>query len=742
MSSITENFLILQALVAYKDRLKELLGDQWETFWSTLVNHLEHLTTDSSQVDIQRAVDNILELSIASPAAELVREVMTKAALEAGNINASTRSSYPSNSTSNDIRETGITPEYGYIDLDVPSIIAVRNILIGLTPELTNDKDSVPETERHISAWVSERAGDSSEPLLLGETYTLNFKVGNREQSSLINGHESILLSSDIPDNGLETEWLITSSTIKLTSLSTATSVKFSESTDSQIWSARFFLHIPKNGDSLVSQLSVMPQTLEKGFVCVHIYSRQELYRRFTIELAVSEIGTDSTLSKTVTIKDHCVYSPLAHLNLRTTHEWTTPPGELVITIFEQWAHVRGDAGLVAVDDSTLWSASSAMVAGPIINARNSIEKFRSTWEKYLNNIDPSDLENRLKSFKPQYDWDNLFYELDSDHQQLWDQVSVSQELWDLAYDGYALYNSFFPEGYDLRKWIDALIPSQKLSFSWLPTSGAGWIAHVPWGLMYKSPTIPGDPIDPFLFFGLRYRLSYTAYRVAGAPKTLGSPDRACGANLLYWGNQTKDVTGIEARWQEQQISNWRNQLFAPLTSSVNPKVDLLKMLNAPAPSPVAVLYFFCQCSVGNGNEPVLRFGNTIQISDIIRRTELGGSLLSDRPIVFANACTTAGADPYIANELEKTFFSRGCRAYIGTESKVPIQLASRFAYTFFCFFYRKVDKEPMAAGEAICQSRLFLWTQFKNIGGLFYSYINQYELFMAEEAEILALRR
>jgi len=114
---------------------------------------------------------------------------------------------------------------------------------------------------------------------------------------------------------------------------------------------------------------------------------------------------------------------------------------------------------------------------------------------------------------------------------------------------------------------------------------------------------------------------------------------------------------------------------------------------------------------------------------------------LIDRPLVFANACTTAAADPYIANELEKVFFNRGCRAYLGTESKVPIQLASRFASIFFNFFYREVDSQPMAAGEAMAQTRLFLWTQYKNIGGLFYAYVNQYELFMAQDAEVVALR-
>jgi hypothetical protein len=155
----------------------------------------------------------------------------------------------------------------------------------------------------------------------------------------------------------------------------------------------------------------------------------------------------------------------------------------------------------------------------------------------------------------------------------------------------------------------------------------------------------------------------------------------------------------------------------------------------------MTLMYLFCQCAVGEGNTPVLRFGSTLQVEDRVKQSELGTSDLADKPLIFANACSTAAADPYIANELEESFFDRGCRAYLGTETKVPIQLASRFASIFFHFFYRRMDPAPIAAGEAVAQARLFLWTRYRNIGGIFYSYINQYELFMADADEIDALR-
>jgi hypothetical protein len=68
--------------------------------------------------------------------------------------------------------------------------------------------------------------------------------------------------------------------------------------------------------------------------------------------------------------------------------------------------------------------------------------------------------------------------------------------------------------------------------------------------------------------------------------------------------------------------------------------------------------------------------------------------------------------------------------------------MASRFASVFFHFFFRRIDPHPMAAGEAVSQTRLFLWSHYRNLGGLLYTQINQYELYMATDAEIAALRK
>ena len=99
------------------------------------------------------------------------------------------------------------------------------------------------------------------------------------------------------------------------------------------------------------------------------------------------------------------------------------------------------------------------------------------------------------------------------------------------------------------------------------------------------------------------------------------------------------------------------------------------------------------------------------------------------------------GSGAGVSNQLEKSFFRRKCRSYLGTVNRVPIRMASRFAEVFFHFFFPRPGGPPVAAGEAVAQARLFLWTQYKNIGGLYYNYVNRFDCYMADAAELRQLR-
>jgi hypothetical protein len=70
--------------------------------------------------------------------------------------------------------------------------------------------------------------------------------------------------------------------------------------------------------------------------------------------------------------------------------------------------------------------------------------------------------------------------------------------------------------------------------------------------------------------------------------------------------------------------------------------------------------------------------------------------------------------------------------------------MGARFAETFFHFFYGGAGGEgsaPIAAGEAVAQARMFLWNHYRNIGGLFYTYVNRMKIYMADDEDVRKLR-
>jgi hypothetical protein len=605
----------------------------------------------------------------------------------------------------------------------------------------------VPATERQINIWIGESDQGFEEVLKIGETYRLNFRVGQPVRGSLTSGDAAKVSASDVPKGGLPVDWLVVAHGAELAGGTPDTAVSVVNIEATPTWSGRFKLLIPEDGDSATPQLRIRP--LEAAPVLdVVITARKEqgyatyneVYRQLRIELAASERPAAAP-AEPLRIADDLMPTATAHVGLRTTHEWTTPRGILSVIVFGAQAAVQGVAGAEQVDSLESWTGVPALVSGKIKNVRDAAEELRATFERHFNNIDPIDLTDRLNRWKPEYNWSSLADHADPAHRQEWDRMAASPELRKLALYGRQLFHAFFGHDSNLHKWIAALEPGARLNISWTPRAGPGFIPHVPWGLMYVADVPPdGRPIDPMGFLGLRCRLAYTAHVSAPASRSLGALAGTYRAHFLYWGEGPADPTGEEARWQRTQWGTWQNQIFVPQTVQ-NAKAELLNLLNNPQPSPTSVLYLFCQCNTGAGNNPILRFGSTNDPANVIIQTDFGTAAFADRPLVFANACTTVAADPYMANDLEDAFFERDCRAFIGTESKVPIVLASRFAEIFFRFFYRVLDPSPMAAGEALAQARLFLWTHYRNIGGLFYACVNQYDLFLAGEDEIVALR-
>ena len=617
--------------------------------------------------------------------------------------------------------------------------------------ELNIPFSSQPESEntggeRTISFWIAERENSPETPLETGVKYQGLFRVGVPVAANLFGG-ENVIPDSDIPMTGLNTHWKVIPTNLRL------------EPTDGAVITgssgeAEFDLMIPRVGNSATVGVGLTPLGENAGLK-VLIMVGERLYRELSVSLRVRG-GTSASMapgSVSVTTRDVALL-PLSQANLRTTHEWTTPPGSMTLyvcgpgkaTIFgsvDGVPYPPGEQIYVGTEKSEL--------AGIVDSLRKAAESLRNKATAYLNDMDPADLLTRLKGFQPQYDWKQLQNYADAAHVAAWDTVAPMKELQVLAFYGRRLYDTLFPAEQNSRPWMDALPPGQLVRVVWRPDSGANWIPHLPWELLYRGDANPGVPIDPTQFWGLRYRIEYTSYNPSRMPSaSLGTPQEACCASLLFFGKSAKELA--EVQWQRQVwsvLSQKAKSCLLP-AGTVSPKLEIVKALTDPesiSGQPgisAAVLYLFCHYGKDPTDAPILRFGDTASADDIISEPELGTTPFASRPLVFANACATAGTGVYSANAVTKAFFDRGCRAFIGTDCMVPSAMASRFAVVFFHFFLRLADSEqaPMAAGEALAQARLFLWCQYRNIGGLFYSYLNQYDLYMASDAEIRALQR
>ena len=558
--------------------------------------------------------------------------------------------------------------------------------------------------------------------------YALRFRVGAPIAGNLVTGDTTV----NVPNTGLKARWVAASTTVDFAAVSTGTVLHLGET-----WLAEFDLDIPGQGESDVVTLSIRTRD-QIGEIDLTILAGAEPYRRLSVKLDAG-----------ARVHHDVVAVNLCHTNLRTTHEWTTPPEHIVVNVF-------GDAARVDTDNkgkkySTMdWVGTKTLLNNSVNLVRGALDKLRQSWDAHLNNIDQADLERKFaerqwfNDIHPGVGWSQLANQANQEYLQAFDQLASGTELFGLAQQGYRLFDTCFPEENPLRKILTDLMPGSRVDFNWPARGAKDWISHVPWGLMYLDPPEIGKPIDLERFLGLRLRIGCTSWEPEQQPSgALGEPGQTNLLHFLYWGTSENDEIGVQSAWQRSAFAEWGRQHFVPSDpAAADRKTQVIKALERPEPNPAVVLYFYCECSVSDGSNPLLQFGDSPGLPDVVGLGELPQLKLKTGPLVFANACATVASDPKGTNELEETFFRRNIRAFVGTETKVPVTLASRFGWLFFQFFLRRGDPAPMAAGEALAQARLFLWTQYRNPGGLFYCLVNQYDLYLASDQEVSDMQR
>jgi hypothetical protein len=608
-----------------------------------------------------------------------------------------------------------------------------------------------PPNRRRINAWIFETEGSEDRRLTRGETYTLNINVGKPHSASLVPPEVSDVASDDIPPQGLQTEWVITSKYVLLSAAPAEDTVKFHHGSDPLSTAATFSLLIPASGDSLTRRLRVTATSNVAGEadLSVIIFAHGTLFRQFRIELNIGDakrIGYGSLRASAQVTADYEHVNP-QDTGLLPQHEWQTPDGYLTISVTGAGKAIYSgdvwspDSGKVWDANFADWVVSLPVAAGPIRNVQDAADKVRQAFTRELNDIDEKDLAERLEALA--HDHSRFYAEgADATHEEAWKKIAASDQMYQLAYYGYELYKTFFPERSKLRRVLDNLPPNWRVDLTWAKQIDPNWFPHVPWTLMYIRAPQPGEPIDALNFLGLRWRIAYVAHFSEVPPsRALGGLRAVTCAYGMYWGEDDPELVR-EVQWQQSQWKLWGSPVFAPDGDTDIPrKQQVLAFFNKKAAKPTPLVYCYCHCELGDGNKPVLRFGRTPSPEDNIRLFDIAQSPLAYAPIVFINACGSAASDPYIANALAENFFDRGCRSYLGPVVKIPVRFASRFAKIFYTFFFGDIAVEPIAAGEAVFQARRFLWREYRNVAGLFYAYTNMYDVYMAAQADLEKLR-
>ncbi|HTJ33481.1 MAG TPA: hypothetical protein VL738_09645 [Dactylosporangium sp.] len=604
---------------------------------------------------------------------------------------------------------------------------AVTRVISAMVPSLarrilrTGDEDKRHDgiDAQFINFWIPELQGRPDEPLVAEQQYLGMLQVGALRSDNVATG-DTAIPRDDIPDQGLDSEWILWSTTVRLTR-GDDPSVEFdvAEAGADTQWMARFSLHIPHKGESEDRNLVLTPLAEGEARIDGLVRVRGDAYREFTVRLRVA--GSPTEDDEETVVATELLVVPARDLAPKPGHEWQRSSNRLRILFLGSMAQLQSEE--LGPDEAESWRPDIAVIESIIDRARDAADAFRSRYHQELDDITVEALAQRLEGFRPMEHWDRAGSTPADGAEQRWEGMARSQELARLAYEGNALYRAIFPGDSRLAEVIGLLEPGDRLDLTW-QQNGGSWVSHVPWTLLYAAePPLPGEPVDANEFFGLRYRIAYRAYSMG--VRSRGIVNGATRAHLMYWGGREGDETWAASREHAEGLARWQPLVLPTETPG---KAELQRFLRDPAPHPVGLLYFYCQCNTGDGSDPVLRFGSTNGPDDTLGLMDLGTRQLPDQPLVFANACDTVSGEPYTPNRLERLFFDRKCRAFIGTECKVPIRFAARFADVFFTFLYDPAYA-PIPAGEALVQARRYFWTEYRNIGGLFYSYVNDYHV-------------
>lgn len=180
------------------------------------------------------------------------------------------------------------------------------------------EKDVSDENEqtepKHINIWVTTQEGDLSYKAMINVSYNMNFMIGSSVNgrldinASLNQNNSDTITPDEIDEDGLNTEWVVSSSAIKLEAIKNNPHVLASslQVKKDLVWYAKFSLFVPRAIDSETVQLSITPMKNEDMNLEVIIYARNEVFRQFLIHLESKETMQKSKVGTPQLITVEC----------------------------------------------------------------------------------------------------------------------------------------------------------------------------------------------------------------------------------------------------------------------------------------------------------------------------------------------------------------------------------------------------------------------------------------------------
>lgn len=162
---------------------------------------------------------------------------------------------------------------------------------------------------KYINIWTTKTTGELVKQLKVNVSYNMNFMIGKPVKNRLtIDASSEIIDPSALDNDGLRTDWVVSSSTIKLETLKDKPSISIISLplAEHSVEIAQFSLFIPTQDDSKTIKLLITPLVSKDMSMDILIYARGELFRQLTIELDADEISESSEVTEPSVLTIEC----------------------------------------------------------------------------------------------------------------------------------------------------------------------------------------------------------------------------------------------------------------------------------------------------------------------------------------------------------------------------------------------------------------------------------------------------